>query len=46
MKEGIFYAQVWQYVKGSARLFLLDFDLEENDGVKERHCSFSLSKRI
>ncbi len=34
MKEGIFYAKIWQLVKGSARLFLLDFDLEENDEIK------------
>ena len=34
MKEGIFIARAWQLVKGSARLFLLDFDIEENDEIK------------
>ncbi|MFA6463681.1 MAG: alpha-glucan family phosphorylase [Candidatus Paceibacterota bacterium] len=34
MKEGVYIARVWQLKKNTARLFLLDFSVPENDEVK------------
>ncbi len=34
MKEGIYFARAWQLKKNTARLFLLDFSVPENDETK------------
>ncbi|MEI8337787.1 MAG: alpha-glucan family phosphorylase [bacterium] len=34
MKDGIYFARIWQLKKNTARLFLLDFNVPENDEYK------------
>ncbi len=35
MKEGNFFARIWQFKKGTARVFLLDFAIDDNDENKK-----------